>query len=89
MQGIVRIVFIRPIIARLRCLFLCSFTVACDSSPFWNTLNRRERFFRVKGMRSARSVARKWVRDNPYGQARVLGGHHYWSDEKEGSVGTY
>lgn len=78
--------FIKFLRTRVRNRFLDPFTVVCDRSPFWNDRNRREKLFRVNGMRVARSVARKWVEENPYGQARVFSGHHYWPDEEEGKT---
>lgn len=51
------------------------FTVAVDSYPYWTPFNTHERLFHVHGLAEARSIARRWVHYNPYGQARVLSGH--------------
>jgi hypothetical protein len=56
--------------------------VACDIGPFWTPLNTQERLFRVNGLARARSIGRRWVAVHPYGQARILEGHHWWPWEK-------
>lgn len=54
------------------------YTVACDRSPFWGPHNDREELFHCVGKRVARRIAKRWVRQHTFGQARVLKGHHDW-----------
>lgn len=58
------------------------FTVVCDFRPFWRRYNEVQSLFRVNGLDSARSVGRRWVAMHPYGETRILEGHHWWPWEK-------
>lgn len=55
-------------------------TVACDISPFYHPYNEREQLFHKNGFLSARRFAKKWVKDHPNGQARIIYGHVNWKD---------
>lgn len=74
--------------AGLAAVFYCGedddedkYTVACDKSPFWYPGNESEQLFHVVGRKAARKAARKWVREHPSGQARILEG---WLQFPEG-----
>jgi len=66
------------------------FTIACDRSPFWSPINEREELFHATGRAKARRIAKRWVREHPYGQARVLFGHVEWekNDYRESNRDT-
>ena len=51
-------------------------TVAVDRGPFWGPRNQQEEICHVYGLVRARRVGRRWVRQHPNGQARILEGHH-------------
>ena len=63
------------------------FTIAVDYSHWRGAESgpdgrNREKLFRVRGKRKARSVAVNWVASHPHGQARVFHGWLFWEDEK-------
>lgn len=64
-------------------MYRLPFTVACDLHALWNPINREEVLFHVRGLARARWLGKRWVREHPHGQARILRRHRSFSRKEE------